>query len=105
MMIASWDARSQQSKTMAIIKGASSLTKILWTTANLLFEKGHSTEAVHKFMQTFVDIRTVRKWRRRYEEINGFPSESPQNAKRRIPLPPIDFQAIQITDLEAMADP
>lgn len=86
-------------------KGATNLNRILRITAKLLFEKGEDAPAVANLMQGFVTPTMVRDWYERYCEVNGL--QSSVNSKkncRRMPMPPIDFQAIQIQKLEEMLE-
>lgn len=56
-------------------------------------------------MQGFVTPTMVRDWYERYCEVNGL--EGSANSKkryRRMPMPPIDFQAIEIKKLEEMLE-
>lgn len=56
-------------------------------------------------MQGFVTPTMVRDWYERYCEVNGL--EGSVNSKkryRRMPMPPIDFQAIEIKKLEEMLE-
>ena len=87
-------------------KGATSLNRILRITANLLFEKGEDVPTVTKLLDGFVTPSMVRDWYDRYCEVNGL--EKAVNSKRRyrrMPMPPIDFKSIEISDLEKLTDP
>lgn len=61
--------------------------------------------SVANLMQGFVTPTMVRDWYERYCEVNGL--ENSVNSKkqyRRMPMPPIDFQAIEIKKLEEMLE-
>jgi|688.fasta_scaffold14032_7 hypothetical protein len=86
-------------------KGATSLNRILRITAKLLFEKGEDVPSVANLLQGFVTPSMVRDWYERYCDVNGI--EQSTNSKRnlrRMPMPPIDFQAVQIERLEEMLE-
>ena len=87
---------------MGNTKGATTLNKIFQICAILLFKEGHSPKAVADFLNGFVDPQTIRAWNRRYEQMQGFPSAKNREL-RRLPLPPIDFSAIQTETLEQLA--
>jgi hypothetical protein len=81
------------------------LNRILRITAKLLFEKGEDVPAVANLLQGFVNPGMVRDWYERYCEVNGLPgSTNSKKACRRMPMPPIDFQAIEIQKLEDMLE-
>ena len=87
-------------------KGASSLNRILRVTAKLLFEKGEDVPAVANLLQGFVTPTMVRDWYERHCEVNGIPTAvNSKRSCRRLPMPPIDFQAVQIQKLEEMLEP
>jgi hypothetical protein len=87
-------------------KGASSLNRILRITAKLLFEKGEDVPSVANLLQGFVTPTMVRDWHERYCEVNGLQqSVNSKRSCRRLPMPPIDFQAVQIQKLEEMLEP
>lgn len=86
--------------------GATSLNRILRVTANLLFQQGEDVPSVAKFLSGFVAPAMVRSWYERYCEVNGL--DQPVNSKRRLrrmPMPPIDFEAVAVTDLERLLEP
>lgn len=86
-------------------KGATNLNRILRVTAKLLFEKGEDVPAVANLLQGFVTPAMVRDWYERYCEVNGL--EGSVNSKKqykRMPMPPIDFQAVEIKKLEEMME-
>jgi hypothetical protein len=86
-------------------KGATSLNRILRITAQLLFEKGEDVAAVQNLMQGFVNPGMVRDWYERYCQTNGLRgSVNSKKTHRRMPMPPINFQAIEIERLETMLD-
>ena len=83
-------------------KGATNLNRILRITAKLLFEKGEDVPAVANLLQGFVNPGMVHE---RYCEVNGLPgSVNSKKTYRRMPMPPIDFQAIEIKKLEDMLE-
>jgi hypothetical protein len=87
-------------------KAATSLNRILRVTASLLFEKGEDVPTVAGFLEGFVSPKMVRDWHDRYCEVNGI--EKTANSKRsyrRMPMPPIDFNAIKLEELEKLAAP
>jgi len=54
-------------------------------------------------MQGFVDRGMLEKWYRSYCENNGLPSDINQiQYKRRMPMPPIDWEAITLPSLQAL---
>jgi hypothetical protein len=86
--------------------GATNLNRILRITAQLLFEKGEDVPAVANLLQGFVNPRMVRSWYERYCEVHGLPkSANSRKNHRRMPMPPIDFNAIKIQELNDMLDP
>ena len=87
-------------------KGATNLNRILRITAKLLFEKGEDVPSVANLLQGFVTPTMVRDWHERYCEVNGLQqSVNSKRSCRRLPMPPIDFQAVQIQRLEEMLEP
>ena len=79
------------------------MNRILRITAKLLFEKGEDAPAVANLLQGFVTPGMVRDWYERYCEVNGLPgSANSKKSYRRMPMPPIDFQAIEIQKLEGL---
>jgi hypothetical protein len=85
--------------------GATNLNRILRITAQLLFEKGEDVPAVANLLQGFVNPRMVRSWYERYCEVHGLPkSANSRKNHRRMPMPPIDFNAIKIRELNDMLD-
>jgi hypothetical protein len=86
-------------------KGATNLNRILRITAKLLFEKGEDVPAVANLLQGFVNPGMVRDWYERYCEVNGLPgSVNSKKTYRRMPMPPINFQAIKLQELEDMLE-
>lgn len=86
-------------------KGAANLNRILRITAKLLFEKGEDAPSVANLLQGFVNPGMVRDWYERYCEVNGLPgSVNSKKTHRRMPMPPIDFQAIEIQKLEELLE-
>lgn len=86
-------------------KGATNLNRILRITAKLLFEKGEDVSSVANLLQGFVTPSMVRDWYERYCSVNGL--ETSVNSRkncRRLPMPPIDFQAVQIKKLEELLE-
>ena len=86
--------------------GATNLNRILRITAQLLFEKGEDVPAVANLLQGFVNPGMVRSWYERHCEVHGLPkSVNSRKNYRRMPMPPINFQAIEIQQLGDMLDP
>lgn len=82
-------------------RGSTNLNRILRVTAHLLFERGQGVEEVYGLMQSFVQREMLAKWYRAYCENNGLPTDINQRKyKRRMPMPPIDWEAITVKDLE-----
>ena len=84
-------------------RGATSLNRILRVTANLLFEKGESVQAISRLMQGFVDRRMVQEWYEKYCEVNGMATAEnaeKKNMTRKIPVAPIDFEKVTLDNLE-----
>jgi hypothetical protein len=86
--------------------GGSHLNRILRTTANLLFEKGEDPASVINLLQGFVAPSMVRKWHQRYQETHALTgADTSRKAVRRMPMPPIDFEAIELKSLEQLLEP
>jgi hypothetical protein len=82
-------------------KGSTNLNRILRVTAHLLFERGQSVNEIHNLMQGFVDQGMLAKWYQAYRENTPLPIEDEAKARRRrMPLPPIDWDAITLQKLE-----
>lgn len=82
-------------------RGSTNLNRILKVTAHLLFERGQSVEEIYGLMQSFVQREILQKWYAAYCANNGIPTDTNQKKyKRRMPMPPIDWDAITISDLE-----
>lgn len=82
-------------------RGSSNLNRILKVTAHLLFEKGQGVSEVHGLMQSFVERNMLQKWYVAYCANNGIPTDTNQREyKRRMPMPPINWEAISIDKLE-----
>jgi len=87
-------------------KAATSLNRILRVTASLLFEKGEDVPAVAKFLEGFVSPKMVRDWHDRYCEVNGLQkTANSKKSYRKMPMPPIDFNAIKLDALEQLTAP
>jgi hypothetical protein len=81
------------------------LNRILRTTANLLFEKGEDTANVINLLQGFVAPSMVRKWHQRYQEVHGLAgADTSRRAIRRMPMPPINFKAIELRSMEQLLE-
>jgi len=81
------------------------LNRILRTTANLLFEKGEDAANVINLLQGFVAPSMVRKWHQRYQEVHGLTgADTSKRTIRRMPMPPIDFQAIELRSMEQLLE-
>jgi hypothetical protein len=77
----------------------------LRTTANLLFEKGEDSASVINLLQGFVAPSMVRKWHQRYQEVHGLTgADTSKRAIRRMPMPPIDFQAVELRSMEQLLE-
>jgi hypothetical protein len=84
-------------------RGGSSLNRILKVTAHLLFEKGQEVSDVYGLLQGFVDRAMLEKWFRAYRSLHGIGATN-ENEERadRIPLPPIDWDAVNVNDLNKL---
>jgi hypothetical protein len=81
------------------------LTKILKLLADILFERGEKVSDVHRLMQDFVDRRLIGMWHERYQQLHGFPDKDNRPAcAPRLALPPIDFKAITVDELEKLTE-
>lgn len=61
--------------------------------------------AVANLLQGFVTPTMVRDWYERYCEVNGLErSANSKKTYKRMPMPPIDFQAIEIKKLEDLLE-
>lgn len=86
--------------------GGSHLNRILRTTANLLFEKGEDPASVMNLLQGFVAPSMIRKWHQRYQEVHGLTgADTSKKQVQRMPMPPIDFNAIELKCLEQLLEP
>ena len=83
-------------------QGATSLNRILWVLANLLFEKGSGVEDVHRLTQAFISKGQLRVWFEKYRAVNGWQEHTVYNT--RIPLPPIDWSSVSVEQMKALAD-
>lgn len=82
-------------------RGSTNLNRILKVTAHLLFEKGQNVAEVHNLMQGFVDRAMIMKWRQAYCDLHGLASDTDRPYyKQRLPLPPIDWDSVEIEELE-----
>lgn len=62
--------------------------------------------SVVNLLQGFVTPTMVRDWYERYCEVNGLPtSVNSKRSCRRLPMPPIDFDAVNIREIEKMLQP
>jgi hypothetical protein len=73
-----------------------SLNKLLRLLANLLFEKGASAPEVARTLSGHVEPRVVRSWHEKYQQLHGFESRSKTPGRIRLPVPPIDWDAVTI---------
>jgi hypothetical protein len=97
---------SRSRKATVSTAGGSNLNRILRTTANLLFEKGEDPASVMNLLQGFVAPAMIRKWHQRYQETHGLTgADTSKKAVRRMPMPPIDFNAIELKSLEQLLEP
>lgn len=70
-----------------------------------MFERGEDVSAVAGLLQGFVAPAMVRGWHQRYCSIHGVSGAEISKKKiRRMPMPPIDFDRIQMEDLEALTE-
>lgn len=100
-----YHVREADVKQIVSTAGATSLNRILRITAKLLFEKGEDVASVSNLMQGFVTPGMIRAWYNRHCEVEGVAiSEMSKRNLRRMPMPPIDFQAIEITDLNQLLE-
>jgi hypothetical protein len=83
-------------------RGSTNLNRILKVTAHLLFEKGQNVSDVFNLMQGFVDRVMLERWFRAYCSVHGKPSDSNRDYyKHRLPMPPIDWDAVNVEEFEA----
>jgi protein involved in sex pheromone biosynthesis len=88
-------------------RASTSLNRILRVTANLLFEKGESVQAISNLMQGFVDRRMIQDWYEKYCQVNGLATDVNSEYKkltRKIPVAPIDFKAVTLDNLKSKID-
>ena len=71
-------------------------TRLFRLLANLLFEKGENSADVSRTLEGFVEPRIVRKWYAKYQQLNAYPDRSENPRRLRLPVPPIDWDAITI---------
>jgi hypothetical protein len=77
----------------------------LRVTANLLFEKGEDPKDVARLVQGFVAPTMVYTWYDKYCEVNGLSKNiNRKSGKRRMPMPPIDWDAVKIKTLDEMVE-
>lgn len=90
---------------MALTNGSRNLSRVFKLCANLLFEKGEDVQNVCRLLEGFVERRQVQSWYEKYCSINGISTnENKKKNKRRVPVPPIDWQGIELKELEGMLD-
>jgi hypothetical protein len=82
-------------------KGSSGLNRIFRVTATLLFEKGESMSNIARLMEGFVEPRLIRVWHEKWSQVSANPSKHTVNGER-LPVPPIDWDAIKLQDLKAI---
>lgn len=88
-----------------LTNGSRNLSRIFKLCANLLFEKGEDVQNVCKLLEGFVERRQVQNWYEKYCSINGIPTTTNlKKNKRRVPVPPINWQGIELNELEEMLD-
>lgn len=88
-------------------RASTQLNRILRVTANLLFEKGESVQAIANLMQGFVDRRMIQSWYEKYCEINALPTEVNSDNKgrtKRIPVAPINFKVVTLDSFEKLKE-
>jgi len=71
-------------------------TRLFRLLANLLFEKGENAADVTRTLEGFVEPRVVRNWYTKYQQLNGYPNRFSNPQRFRLPVPPIDWDAITI---------
>jgi hypothetical protein len=90
---------------VALTNGARNLSRVFKLTANLLFEKGEDVQNVCRLLEGFVERRQIQAWYEKYCSTNGVPTTiNLKKNKRRVPMPPIDWQAVKLEDLNEMLD-
>lgn len=90
---------------MGLTEGSRNLNRILKLTANLLFEKGEDPQNVYRLLEGFVARRQVHTWYEKYCSINGVPTtQNLKSHKRRVPMPPIDWEGVKLDELEEKLD-
>lgn len=85
------------------MRGSRNLNRIFRTTASLLFEKGEDLSAIQSLLDGFVEKRVVRQWHQKWLATNGEYTERIINSER-LPLPPIDWDAVRIETLREVND-
>lgn len=82
---------------------STNLNRILRLTAGLLFEKGEDPKNVAKLLNGFVTASMVRKWYEQHCRTSGIPfSTNLRTHKRRMPMPPINWNSVEIKTLDEM---
>ena len=90
---------------MPLTEGSRNLSRILKLTANLLFEKGEDPQNVYRLLEGFVARRQVHTRYEKYCSINGVPTTQNLKAyKRRVPVPPIDWEGVKLDEIGKMLD-
>lgn len=70
-----------------------------------MFEKGEDPADVAKFLQGFVAPAMVREWYKKWCSTSGVTTnENLKSHKRRVPMPPIDWDGVKIKKLDEMLD-
>ena len=85
---------------------STNLNRILKLTANMLFEKQEDPKDVAKLLQGFVTNAMVRSWYEDYCKTNGISQDTNlKTHRRRLPMPPINWQAVELKTLDEMLAP
>lgn len=88
-----------------VTQASTNLNRILRVTANLLFEKNEDPANVVKLLSGFVAPAMIQAWYTKYCQVNGIESSvnfSQRRKARRMPMPPIDWKAVDIKTLDEM---
>lgn len=106
MLVGCWYVKIASALCQAVgamgTRGSTNLNRILKVTAHLLFEKGQNVSDVFSLMQGFVDRPMLERWFRAYCAVHGKPSDTNRDyCSHRLPMPPIDWGAVRIEELEA----
>jgi hypothetical protein len=82
---------------------STNLNRLLRLTANLLFEKKEDPKNVARLMEGFVTNAMINTWYEQYCKTNGISTDTNLTShKRRLPMPPIDWQAVDVKTIDQM---